>query len=478
MMEKRSFFDVRTAGEILDFPFLPDEGKGVLLSQGFKVDSRLVEPGDVFVARRGEKEDGHDYIKDAVASGASAVLLDRSYYEEHEKELRALGVVLMPVQNSEKGLVTLASAWLQEVSPSVVGITGSVGKTTTREFLAFCLRKERRVHAAGKSYNTLVGCSLTVLAMPADTEILVLELGTSHPGEIREMVFYFPVTHGVITEVAPAHLEGLESLEGVLAAKMELTTSRKLSFLSYNNDNKILSDAVASLPERIETWGVGMMGSDTGITEVEQRLFCGGEAELSFTLAHGGEMFPCKSSIFGKQHARNLSYAFVLADALGVDPRSVLESFEDIELLPGRGRILRGECDCIVIDETYNANPASLSFALKNVQEIRLVDEHGPFRKIAVVGGMRELGADSERWHKNVLQMVDDLDELYLIGEEWCGVRHVAGEIVRGWWQDVDDFLKDVPPESFRRSVVMLKGSRYYRLERILPALLGDRDGD
>ena len=105
----------------------------------------------------------------------------------------------------------------------VIAITGSVGKTTTREFLVRCLSPSFRVHSAGHSYNTLIGCAMTVLSLPVDAEVLVLEMGTNHPGEIREMVSFFPPTLSVVTEVAPAHLEGFGSIEGVLEAKMEIT---------------------------------------------------------------------------------------------------------------------------------------------------------------------------------------------------------------------------------------------------------------
>ena len=201
-------------------------GPDVRLCRPWKSDSRDVGPGDAFVALRGEKTDGHLYVHNAMERGAKLLLVDISRVEElmlDEPEFS--GVSVIAVQDTATALPVIARDYLKRVSPRLTGITGSVGKTTTRELTVSLLKTEKKVHSAIRSFNTVVGCSLTILAMAEDTEVLVLEFGTNHFGEIREMVSLFPPETAVITEVAPAHLEGFENIEGVLRAKMEICES-------------------------------------------------------------------------------------------------------------------------------------------------------------------------------------------------------------------------------------------------------------
>jgi UDP-N-acetylmuramoyl-tripeptide--D-alanyl-D-alanine ligase len=370
----------------------------------------------------------------------------------------------------------LAKTWLGMVSPKVVGITGSVGKTTTRAFLHTALRGETRTHAAVKSYNTLLGVSMTVLAMPGDTEILILELGTNHPGEIREIVNHFPVTDGVITEVSDAHLEGLGDIGGVLAAKMELIESPKLECLSYNSDNDLLSAAVARMPlgEKIKKGGVRQVGvgySNSGvrISDVRQAVGPDFVPALRVTLSMRERKVSCRSPIFGRQHAKNMAFAYSVSAGAGLDDDSFERAAGFFELPPGRGPILRGKNGTVVIDETYNANPASLSHAVKNLLEMELP---GDFARIAILGGMRELGTESPRLHEIVLSRAALLDEVYLIGSEWK--KATPRGSVRGVWPDAGCFMSEFDFESVKNSAFLLKGSRFYGLERLLPLFAGE----
>jgi len=229
----------RWAGGRLYGPNLP-------LVRNWRHDSREVEPGDAFVALSGVHTDGHLYVKNAIERGAQVVLVDESRYEELELSLPAYaGLSVLTASTAESALARIAHEYLAAVSPQVIGITGSVGKTTTRELTVAVLKKKYRVHSAARSFNTVLGCSLTVLAMPQESEILVLELGTNHFGEIAEMTALFPPHFGVITEIAPAHLEGFGSVEGVLRAKMEICRSEKLKTLAYNIDNEALQEQVS-----------------------------------------------------------------------------------------------------------------------------------------------------------------------------------------------------------------------------------------
>lgn len=466
MTRQRLFFTLQEAARILrtEMPAAFDAAQ--VLPQSFKVDSRLVKPGDAFVACRGEHTDGHRYIGAAAEAGAALILAERSYYAEHADEFLKIPVPVLTIDNAERGLAELARAWLAGVAPAVVGITGSVGKTTTREILRSVLHKHVRTHTAIKSYNTLIGCGLTILAMPADTQVLILELGTNHPGEIAEMVSYFPVTHGIITDAVPAHLEGLSSLEGVVKAKTELLDSQDMLFLSYNNDNEPLIAAIEKHGGVFKKIGVGIADGDLRIGEVRQEIDSEAVPRLSFDIQSSDVSFRCVTPIFGKQHARNVAYAFAAANELGVAPQDFTASIADISLPKGRGGILRAAHGNMIVDESYNANPSSVSQAIKNVVELKTGED---VRKIAILGGMRELGPESAKWHEIVMSRASLLDGVYLIGEEWRGIETQQISLC-GKWTDRAHFARDFDFSHLSNSVVLLKGSRFYELERLLPA--------
>ena len=460
--------------------------KSEIMPVNFRIDSRQVTPGDGFIAIRGAREDGHAYIKDAIKAGAACVMLEAEYYEKHREELNKLGASFIPVENTVMGAARLAKAWLDEVSPKVIGITGSVGKTTTREFLNNSLKKNFKTHSAIKSYNTIIGVSLTILSMPRDTDILILELGTNHPGEIREMVGNFPITHGIITEVSDAHLAGLGSIDGVLAAKMEIVESEALEYMSYNSDNDLLSAAIAGMPEGeklkkngIRQIGVGYSNSAVRISDVRQIVNSMFEPDLFVTLSIGEKKVVCEAPIFGKQHAKNIGFVYAVSREVGLDDETFAEAAKTFLLPAGRGVIKKCGNDCVLIDETYNASPTSVSHAIKNLLEMEIPRD---FKRVAVLGGMKELGAESDRFHEVILNRAALLDEVYLIGGEWSELRRKP-DFVRGVWESAEEFAADFELCEFNKSAILFKGSRSYELEHLVTRFLyiknskGEGDG-
>jgi UDP-N-acetylmuramoyl-tripeptide--D-alanyl-D-alanine ligase len=287
----------------------------------------------------------------------------------------------------------------------------------------------------------------------------------------------FPVTDGVITEVSDAHLEGLRDIGGVLAAKMELAESQKLEYLSYNSDNDLLSSAVARMPNGekmkkggIRQVGVGYSASGIRISDVRQSVGPDFVPSLYVTLSMKERKASCRSPLFGRQHAKNIAFAYSIAVQAGLEDISFERAAGVFELPSGRGIIFRGKNGCAVIDETYNANPASLSYAVKNLLEMELPDG---FARIAILGGMRELGSESPRLHEIVLSRAALLDGVYLIGSEW-GEVFPKSDVVRGIWPDADSFISGFDFDSAQKSAFLLKGSRFYGLDRLLPFFAGE----
>ncbi|MEA4873235.1 MAG: UDP-N-acetylmuramoyl-tripeptide--D-alanyl-D-alanine ligase, partial [Synergistaceae bacterium] len=357
--------------------------------------------------------------------------------------------------------------YLKVQAPKVIGITGSVGKTTTRELTASLLQSGNKVHSALRSFNTVIGCSLTILAMPEGTEILILEFGTNHFGEIRDMVSLFPPHLAIITEVAPAHLEGFKDIEGVLSAKMEICGSEKLETIIYNSDNELLKKELSYNYNNIKKIGVGKK-EESGLKILDSAVSLAGEgAQLISAYCLCGKRFELKTGLFGLQHSYNVGYAFLAAESFGVDIPEAAEILSKFMPISGRGICKKMPQNQWVIDEAYNANPRSMMAAIENT--INVAESSG-LAAYAVLGGMRELGGASAHWHREILRSVSAFSKVILLGEEWFdstvempdnAQRHRSFEEITGLTQTV----------TFPDSVVLIKGSNSYGLKRLVALL-------
>jgi UDP-N-acetylmuramoyl-tripeptide--D-alanyl-D-alanine ligase len=217
------------------------QGTDMPIGPALRTDSRKVQKGDGFIALPGTNTDGHAFIDDALCRGASYIVVEEDKAGSFIFE-SAGDVPFLVVDDTSSALRKLAAHVFRQKSSlqEVIAVTGTVGKTTTRECIAAVLKKRFRVHSARESYNTWIGCALTILEMPLDTEILILEMGTNHPGEIAEMTASYPPTTAVITAIGPGHLEGLENVRGVLEEKIRILESTKLKRVLNNGYLKFL----------------------------------------------------------------------------------------------------------------------------------------------------------------------------------------------------------------------------------------------
>lgn len=373
----------------------------------FVADSRLVVPGDAFVAFRGEQVDGHEYIHDAVSRGAALIICE-------ERRGTPDDVASIVVDDCFSAIPRMARRHLRTHRDSleVLAVTGSVGKTTTREMIRTCLAPSFTVHSAEHSYNTLIGCALSILAMPADAEILILEMGTNHPGEIGEMVDFFPPTISLITEVAPAHLEGLGSVEGVAEAKFEITKSPSLKTFFYFGDNPLLVSGAASLPSHVRSLSVGFGENDFSIRDAEF-ILADGLPRLTFDVVYRGETVHASSSLFGRHSALAAGFGIALALYFGASIEQALRSIEALQPPCGRGRFFLLTSGALVLDDSYNANPASMKASLSESFHIPAK------RRIAVLGEMRELGEDALEYHQELLPFFSKFSKVYIMGALW-----------------------------------------------------------
>lgn len=352
-------------------------------------DSREAGPGTLFVALKGESTDGHRFVPQALAQGAAGVLVDRSVDGSH-----------VLVADTTAALDALGRASRARTDAKVVGVTGSVGKTGTKEALwaAFERMAEGRVHRSLKSYNNHVGVPLSLARMPRESRFAVLEMGMNHAGELAALTRLVRPHVAIVTAIAPAHTAFFSGEEAIADAKGEIFEGLEpggtavVPFDSVHRDR--LAAKAARHAGRVVTFGQGR-GADVRAVEVMRTAAGGsfvtarlGDREVSYTVAHPGE------------HWVSNSLAVMAAvDAAGGDLGLAGLAMAELGGLPGRGRRVRVAVrggEALVIDESYNANPASMRATLK------VLATEPATRRLAVLGEMRELGEDSDAYHADL----------------------------------------------------------------------------
>ena len=426
------------------------------------IDSRQVQPGDLFVGLAGERENGGLYAAQALQAGAWGVLVA----PEHAESLiaDAPGVVLAH-SDPLAALQALAAGWRQELGAQVVAITGSTGKTSTKDILAAILGGVLRTVASPQNLNTEIGLPLAVLMAPPGTEALVLELAMRGPGQIAELMAIAQPDVGVIVNVGPVHLELLGSLEAVAAAKAELIAGLRAGSTVVLPHGEPLLDP--HLREDLQTVTFGEEG--------DVRLLAQESGEI--VVGIGEERIALRPSFAQSHNLRNLLAAIAAARALGVTPEGRLE----VAFSALRGQRIALQDEIVLIDDCYNANPMSMRAALDDLAAT------APARRVAVLGDMLELGPEEKAFHREVGAYARErgVDLLVTVGplaSEMAKGEMAEGEIGKGFQEgelhrvpDAQGAAKLLPSLLRARDTVLVKGSRGVGLERVGQALLAER---
>ena len=440
------------------FEHVPNEFADFEFPSHLATDSRDVASGDAFIALEGEKTDGHKYIPQAIENGAGLLIVRKGKAPEN------VNIPVIELDEPERDLALIASKKLQAHNLNdIIAITGSVGKTTTRAALQLVLRDKFRIHAPERSLNTLIGCTATIMAMPKETEILILEFGANKPGEIKELSEYFPPTIAILTAIAPVHLEGFKTIEGVLEEKLEITRPSSIDKIIFNNDNKYLSEAFKYV---VKSMGVGESRDSDFVLSIDNSEYT--LPALSFVLAlrQTQEIARYTANIWGRHNAMPLALAAATGHELGISLQESSEALADFQALSGRGRVIMHEDGKFIVDDSYNANPASMRASLQTFASIHADG------KIAVLGEMRELGVNSAEYHKALKPLLDDLSYVILVGDVW---REALGEnsgytFASDWKEALDDVKKIMTAEDW--SGILVKGSNSIGLSNVVKGLL------
>lgn len=444
-------------------------GPDIKINRIWRSDSREINPNEAFVAIKGARVDGHMFIRDAINRGAKLLLIEA-------KEMKNLAIkhsdfseiTFIAVENTVLALATLSQSYLKKTTPRVIAITGSVGKTTTRELIISVLRERYRVHGAIRSFNTIIGCSLTVLSMPHNTDILVLEFGTNRPGEIAEMAHFFSPQTAVITSVAAAHLEELNSIEGVLKAKLEICSSTNIENVIINGDNPLITKNIQNCYKG-DVISVGY-DKNASLRIVNAKMILNNNTpSLQVEYLQGEKTLALDTSLFGLQHAYNVGYAVLVGELYGVSEEELKKSLKKSRAVEGRGVLYKINNETWLVDESYNANPSSMEAALDNVSN--LTENYG-FVSYAILGGMKELGEYSTRYHNEIIKKLNVFNKVFLLGEEWSEIDFTLYPNIL-YFKTYEKMLEQFELLNISQGLILIKGSNSYGLARVVKVLEG-----
>jgi UDP-N-acetylmuramoyl-tripeptide--D-alanyl-D-alanine ligase len=442
-------------------------GRPDALIEAISTDTRRLPRGAMFWALKGERFDGAAFVADALAAGAcGAVVADTSVPASgvwHGRD-----VTILAVADPLRALQDAATAYRARFAIPVIGVTGSNGKTTTKEMLAAILARRGDVLKTQGNLNNHIGVPLTLLGLSAAHHAAVVELGINHPGEMTRLCEIARPTVGVITNVGHAHLEGFGGIEGVARAKGELFAALPADGMALlNADDPRVAALRAHL--RCESLTFGLRAADvTG--HVREELARGG---TRVEIRYGGSVVQCRIPVVGRHNASNAVAAAAAAIALGADLDTVRSGLESFRPALMRSELVSTPAGIDVFNDAYNANPSSMERALETVGRLR-----GAGRVWAVLGEMRELGEASEALHREVGRAAAraSLDGLVAVGP---AARWLADEAVKAgmparaiaWVETASDALPVITAWSRPGDLVLVKGSRRVGLERVAEGL-------
>src|SRR5437867_3431698 len=360
--------------------------RSTVVSQ-ISIDSRTIRQGDLFFAIRGPKNDGHLYVAASLAKGACGAVVDFKYDVPpdlpHDR-------ILLCVENTHEALKDLASHVRRQWRGSLVAITGSVGKTTTKEFVAHVLQTEYSIYRSPGNYNNLFGLPLSVFGLSPDDHIGIFEMGMSAPGEIAEMCRIARPDVGIITNVGPVHLEYFNSLEEIAHAKGELAEALvPHGTLVYNADDPLVLDIAGRFSGNKISFGLSE-GADVRAENIE----IVGLEETRFHAVFPEITQKVSIPVPGVHYVLNALPAIAAGRHYKIPIEQILESLRDIRQAPMRGQVIRFKQGFTLIDDSYNSNPRALMQMLETLSQLRSAQ-----RRVLVAGEMLELGAGSRELH-------------------------------------------------------------------------------
>jgi len=449
---------LQQSGTVQKHSVLPDD----YCMPAISIDTRTLRKGETYIALRGDRFNGHDFIPDAITKGASAIVYDQAYYGETLSE----EVAGFQVRDTLKFLMEYAGWYRSNFKVAVFALTGSTGKTTTKEMLAAVLRIKNQILKTQKNQNNFIGVSLTLLEFKKTTEIAIIELGTNHPGEISALTQIVQPTHAAITNIGSGHIGFFGSKEAIYREKIALFDGLSKDKTIYLNLEDPYLSSYTNNTLKIQTYGLrsscNYRATYSGMDE---------RGHIRFHINAGPEI---KLSIPGKHQLMNAVLAASVALNLGASISDVKRGLESVKAQDKRMELTDRD-GVIIVNDAYNSNPESLKAAIDFVDEIPIKSGN---KKILVLGDMLELGDQSEAEHRKIGEYLGNRN----INVVFCygsfsnlileGLNNTAsGSIVKELFNTHESLaraLKDLIQEG---DLILLKGSRGMQMEKVLKYL-------
>ena len=411
-------------------------------------DTRNCPEGSMFVALKGDTFNGNAFAKQALEKGCRYAVVDEPQYADAEN--------ILLVDDCLKTLQDLAREHRRQMGTRIIGITGTNGKTTTKELIATVLQKRYNVLYTQGNLNNHIGVPLTLLNLTKEHELAVVEMGANHPGEIHTLVHIVEPDCGMITNVGKAHLEGFGSFEGVVKTKSELydyLRSKENAFIFLDKDNEVLCQASAGL----ESIGYGMEND---------ALYVSGKLHacapfLAFEWKHEGKSHDVQTHLIGSYNIKNALAAIAIGCRFGVSAENICKALDNYIPSNNRSQLTKTADNHLIVD-AYNANPTSMRAALEN---FRLMEVP---HKVAVLGDMKELGEGSTEEHRQIVSLLTtcNFEKVILVGAEFGKVNENFEH-----YPDVEAvkeiFTQNKPKDKF----VLIKGSNSMKLAQLKEVL-------
>jgi UDP-N-acetylmuramoyl-tripeptide--D-alanyl-D-alanine ligase len=444
------------------------------LFYGISTDSRLVSKGNIFVALQGEKFDGHNFLQAALDKGAAGVLV------HDEQKIKQTGVNTAPavikVADTLAALGDLAHEWRRKFSIQVIGLTGSSGKTTTKEMMAAIIGQKKNVMKTEGNLNNLIGLPQTIFRINDEYELVILEMGTNTHGEIKRLTQIAEPDIGLITNIGPAHLEGFGSIDGVREEKGDLFYNMdKNGIAIINLDDEHVRIIAEKWKGRRITFGMSS-NADVSAKDIGKNSAKG----MHFNLVIGAKMQKVEMKIIGSHHVYNALAAAAGAKAVGINDEMIVDGLKAFHPFSGRMEIIKLRNGAYLLDDSYNANPSSVREALMTLKDLK--NHHNCY---VFLGDMLELGAAADEMHRRIGMLIATIgvNALFLQGD-FSAVT--AAGAMEGGLLSQNIYFSSASEENMnylkknlkKGDWILVKGSRRMQMEKIAAKIYEDFGGE
>ncbi|WP_019244137.1 MULTISPECIES: UDP-N-acetylmuramoyl-tripeptide--D-alanyl-D-alanine ligase [Bacillus] len=427
--------------------------------KGVTIDSRKIEKGQLFIPFKGENSDGHKYVEQAIENGAAAALWQKDVPNP------PVHLPILLVDDTLTAIQQLAKQYLNQTTPQVIGITGSNGKTTTKDMTASLLSQKYKVHKTEGNFNNHLGLPLTILSMPEDTEVVVLEMGMSSKGEIELLSNLAEPDLAIITNIGESHLLDLGSREAIAEAKLEIVSGLKEEgLLVYNGDEPLLQERLVNREGKMASFGKEKFNTIYPL-DIET-----GSDYTTFT----SNLYPeeLKLPILGNHNVLNAMAAILVARELGVSFSEIKTGLQQLKVTNMRMEMLEGMHGAKIINDAYNASPTAMRAAIDLVSQLK-----GFQNKYLVLGDMLELGDDEVKYHQSIGEYIQEgaVHQLFTYGQLGAhiaeGAKAVLGEENVQSFLDKQHLINELKNRIGKDDLILVKASRGMKLEEVVHAL-------